>query len=101
MPSGRWAGSTRAARLPANWATQIVPRILDRDGTICHRCGQPGADAVDHIRPGDDHSDANLGAIHQDVPPYCHRAKSAAEGVAARQRAPRQRPPEPHPGVIA
>lgn len=75
-----WAGSNRRARLPKDWpATRL--RILRRDHGICHVCGKPGADAVDHIVPGDDHRDSNLAAIHTHP---CHATKSAREGQAAR-----------------
>lgn len=100
-----WEGSTRSARLPANWPT-IRRRILRRDRGICHVCGRPGADQVDHIQAGDNHDPSNLAAIH-DTP--CHRAKSAHEGGAAggvssgrtrrAQAAARRREPEPHPGL--
>jgi 5-methylcytosine-specific restriction enzyme A len=92
-----WDDSTRSARLPANWPA-IRARVLRRDRGICHVCGRPGADQVDHLVAGDDHSDANLAAIH-DRP--CHRRKSSAEGndARARQRAQARRPPEPHPGA--
>lgn len=98
MP-GQWAGSDRSARLPGDWPA-ICRRILARDKGICHVCLQPGADQVDHVEAGDDHSDANLAAIHDDP---CHRAKSAAEGVAARRAraAARYRPAQPHPGDTA
>lgn len=67
---------------------------------VCHVCGRPGADAVDHVRRGDDHSYPNLRPIHQDVPPFCHRAKTAREAAQARAaiRAARYRTPETHPG---
>lgn len=95
--SGGWQGSTRRQRLPAGWSTKIVPRILKRDRHICHVCNEPGADEVDHIIQGDDHSDANLAAIHA-VP--CHRAKTQREAAAARRRKhDTRRPPEPHPGL--
>lgn len=96
-----WKTSGRRARLPAGWSSTIVPRILRRDGGLCHLCGAPGADAVDHMEPGDDHSDANLAAVHHDVPPHCHRRKTAYEGLVAQfgEVAPR-RQPEPHPGTV-
>lgn len=98
MP-GQWAGSDRVHRLPANWPA-IRRRILRRDHGICHVCGHPGADEVDHVHAGDDHSDANLAAIHDDP---CHKAKSAGEGVEARRAiaAQRYRPREQHPGLIS
>lgn len=94
-----WEGSDRNARLPADWASRIVPHVMRTHDRRCHVCGGTGADAVDHIRPGDDHSLANLAPIHQDTPPYCHRSKSSREGVEARaaRRQARLRPAEPHP----
>lgn len=100
MP-GQWAGSTRRKRLPANWATEIVPRILARDGGVCYLCGQLGADTVDHRQRGDDHRDQNLGAVHDLNPPHCHRRKSSQEGNAARaaHRGVQKHPGERHPGL--
>lgn len=94
-----WEGSDRRDRLPPNWATEIVPRILKRDQNRC-RIRLPGcitlATEVDHIRRGDDHRDANL----QSACPWCHARKSSAEGNAARVRYSRRRPPERHPGLL-
>ena len=78
-------------------------RILARDGHRCTwmddgvRCPR-GATEVDHIRnhaAGGSDEDDNLRAL---CVPH-HRAKTAAEGVAARRREPRARPAEPHPGL--
>lgn len=99
--SGHWEGSTRKARLPKGWETKTRPRILKRDGHTCQLqysgCTRH-ANQVDHIQPGDDHSDTNLQAACA----WCHGIKSAREGVAARaalgyptQRRPRER----HPGL--
>ncbi len=56
-------------------------RIL-RDSDTCHICGQPGADAVDHVisiaRGGPDVA-SNKRPAHHDVPPYCNRVKGARE----------------------
>ena len=95
-----WSGSSRRKRLPADWPKRRA-QVLKRDNGICHVCRGPGADAVDHIIPADDHSLHNLAAIHQDVWPYCHRTKSSSEGgrAAKAQRIPRTRPAEKHPGL--
>jgi 5-methylcytosine-specific restriction enzyme A len=97
---GRWQGSTRKARLPRNWPA-IRSRILKRDGGVCHVCLGPGADGVDHLVAGDDHSDSNLAAIHHNVAPFCHRGKSSREGGQASARRPKERREvETHPGLI-
>ena len=103
--SGGWIGSTRRARLPADWSRRRS-RVLRRDGYQCtatddngerQRCEEPATD-VDHIEPGDDHSDANLTALCG----WHHARKSAREGgqAASARRIPRRRPPEPHPGDL-
>jgi 5-methylcytosine-specific restriction protein A len=110
MASGGWGSSDRRTRLPASWHAQRQ-RILRRDQRICYVCGGPGADGVDHVRPGDEHDDANLAAIHHNAPPYCHRAKSSREGgqadgrrrramLAAKKRPAERHPGERHPGEI-
>lgn len=58
----------RDARHSRAWRERIVPRILRRDGGICHLCGQPGADTADHLVPvaqGGTHTPSNLRAAHQ------------------------------------
>jgi 5-methylcytosine-specific restriction enzyme A len=96
-----WQGNDRRDRLPPNW-TAIRARVFALHGDICHVCGEAGADGVDHVQPGDDHRLANLRPIHHHGPPYCHRGKSAQEGVAARAqlRLARYRPRERHPGAV-
>ena len=99
MPN--WEGSTRKLRLPRDWHRRRAS-VLRRDKRICHVCKEPGADQVDHVRPGDNHDEANLAAIHKG----CHATKSSGEGGAAsaaaraRRAALRWRPAEPHPGLI-
>lgn len=92
-----WDNSTRSARLPRGWHTRIRPRILRRDD---HTCTHPGCHhrdptghtlQVDHIIPGDDHSDHNLQTLCEDH----HKQKTIAE-----RRQPRNRPAEPHPGIL-
>lgn len=93
-----WEGSDRSTRLPRDWPARCA-RVMALHRAVCHVCGMPGADQVDHVRPGDDHSLSNLAPIHEDP---CHRAKSAHEGVAARAslRGMRTRPTEQHPGQV-
>lgn len=46
---------------------------------VCHICGQPGADAIDHVVPlsrGGEDVPSNLKPAHHDVPPYCNRRKA-------------------------
>ena len=88
---GPWAGSTRSARLPANWRTTLRPFVLERDGYRCTvlvdgvRCPEPATE-VDHVTRGDDHRPENLRAI---CAPH-HRAKTQAEATAARAKARRR-----------
>ena len=101
----QWEGSTRRERLPANWAV-IRKRILRRDSDRCThrheglRCDEPATE-VDHIRPGDDHSDTNLRSLCE----WHHQKKSSSEGGAARAAVYRRnnnkfRRSEPHPGLL-
>ncbi len=78
-----WEGSTRKSRLPKDWNTRRLI-VLKRDKGICYLCNGEGADTVDHVIAGDDHSLENLKAVHDKVEPHCHRYKSSAEGHAAR-----------------
>ncbi|GGU62810.1 HNH endonuclease [Streptomyces lavendofoliae] len=96
--SGGWKGSQRRARLPANWRSELRPAAHARNPThVCHLCGQPGGDYLDHKTPGDNHNLDNLDWAHDAVPPHCHRYKSSREGNAAKPT--RHRPEEPHPGL--
>ena len=59
-PSNRTGSSRR-------WREHTVPKVLRRDGGICHLCGHPGATTADHLIPhahgGTDDLD-NLAAAH-------------------------------------
>lgn len=90
-------------RTGATWWKRTTKRILARDDHRCTwltdgtRCTARATD-VDHIvneANGGTDDDDNLRSL---CPPH-HRAKTAAEGVAARARNPTRRPPEQHPGL--
>ena len=78
-----WSSSRRSESLPSNWRYVIRPRILKRDGYKCQweredtglLCGAY-ANQVDHINPGNDHSDENLQALCW----WHHKQKSSSEG---------------------
>ena len=104
--SGKWQGSDRQYRLPANWET-LRKQVHRRDNSVCQvrlsegqRCGEPAVD-VDHIRRGDDHRLENLRCICD----WHHGKKSAAEGARAynaKMKKSRQkfRRVEKHPGLL-
>ena len=98
MPSGKWADSQRVVRLPPEWH-RLRAIVFRTYGDTCHLCGKPGADSIDHVIAGDDHSLNNLRPAHR-YP--CHARKSAQEGVEARavRRAQLHHPEEPHPGLL-
>jgi 5-methylcytosine-specific restriction enzyme A len=116
-----WVGSTRRARLPADWparrracrnragghcewqrvlaelpALAAWARGRDIGGDPGHLHGQQqhaGAQA-DHVHRGDDHQPDKLAWLCA----AAHAAKSGWEGGTARPTL--RRPPEPHPGLI-
>jgi len=81
-----WEGSTRRQRIRRSGGAlqRSAQRVMRRDRGVCHVCGQPGANEVDHVIPvfegGSDH-DSNKAPIHSDP---CHREKSLAERLRAR-----------------
>lgn len=97
MP-GKWVGSDRRSRLPANWAA-LRAHVLHRDTYQCTRlergvrCPYRATD-VDHIdRHGSD-APENLASLCE----RHHDQKTAQEGNDARTRQARE--PEVHPGVV-
>lgn len=81
-----FAGNFRSSRLPSDWKNRREI-VMNRDKGICYLCGDPGADSVDHVNQSmdDDHSLDNLAAVHDMMPPHCHKRKTAMEGVEARK----------------
>lgn len=64
-------------------------RIIRRDRGICYLCGKGGADSADHViafAQGGRDTDANLKAVHHDVPPRCNRVKGAGTVEAAQAK---------------
>lgn len=95
-----WSTSTRKERLPKDWETYIVPKILKRDKYTCKIIDdgcQIQATEVDHIVRGDDHRFSNLQAVCE----RCHAKKSSREGnnAKARLKMLRKRPTGRHPGL--
>lgn len=96
----------RTAPMPKGWE-KTRRRILHRDGHTCRanredtdeRCAEP-ANQVDHIIPahlGGPDTDDNLQALCQ----WHHDQKTAREASAiAHALPPRERPREPHPGLL-
>ena len=84
-----WVTSNRRSQLPKNWS-QIVKKILHRDGHRCQyvgayqeQCVDPATE-VDHIDQNRnwDHSGNNLQALCE----YHHAVKSSREGQEALQK---------------
>lgn len=99
-----WEGSTRRDRLPDNWDELHEEAHLRNPEHICHWCGLPGGEDLDHKKRGDDHRIENLDWIHGRrsyqsgaSKRNCHGEKTGAEGAAARVRL--HRPPEGHPAL--
>lgn len=74
------------ARLSGGARQKRNRRIFNEKGDVCHICGHPGSDAIDHVMPlakgGSDDDDRNLMPAHHDVAcetcgERCNRAKGA------------------------
>jgi 5-methylcytosine-specific restriction endonuclease McrA len=66
---------------------RTVAQVIQRDGGICHLCGQPGADSADHLVPrsqGGTNDPANLKAAHHLVEPRCNIKRGDAPVDLAR-----------------
>lgn len=77
-------------------------RILAQSD-VCHICGEPGADSVDHVialARGGTEDAANLRPAHHDVPPFCNRVKSDKEfAPVVRRSGSLSRPDRPESGT--
>jgi 5-methylcytosine-specific restriction enzyme A len=75
-----WASSTRRHNVASGWQQQRErDLVLKRDRGICHWCGQPGADQVDHViavANGGPDTPANKAPIHSKP---CHVEKTVAD----------------------
>jgi 5-methylcytosine-specific restriction endonuclease McrA len=83
-----WSGSHRSERtISGSRQQQRARQVMLRDDGICHVCGLPGSDEVDHvIALAEDGADdeSNLAPIHSKP---CHEQKTQAEAERARRRA--------------
>ena len=80
------------------WHSITVPRIIRRDGGVCHLCGGPGADSADHLIPralGGTDDDDNLAAVHHKAGPRCNIRRGAATIAEGRARVAGSTPPAP------
>jgi 5-methylcytosine-specific restriction endonuclease McrA len=83
----------------AQWR-RLRLRVLTRDQGRCQLCGHLGADQVDHVievSDGGTNDETNLRAVHDNP---CHRAKTARHANTKRWQVRRDRPTEPHPGLL-
>jgi 5-methylcytosine-specific restriction enzyme A len=94
--------------VPTDWNSR-KRAVRRRDNGVCHVCGHPGADQVDHlvnVASGGTHDLANLGMVHGGYcltcKRRCHIEKTQAEAARARaaQRATAKHPTERHPGLV-
>lgn len=81
-----WEGSDRREKVRSGSAQQKRARyVMRRDDSICHLCGLPGSEEIDHVVPlaegGSDELD-NLAPAHK----RCHAKKSSAEAQRGRER---------------
>jgi 5-methylcytosine-specific restriction endonuclease McrA len=87
--SGGWQRTTpRPDRLRGRRSERRSRYILMKYDTVCHVCGRPGADEVDHVialAEGGPDTVENLRPIHGG-PGSCHARKTADEAARGRAR---------------
>lgn len=80
-----WDTSRRRERTTSGWEQQRrAQRVMRQHDGICHVCGRPGADEVDHVvslEQGGADSETNLRPIHARP---CHAEKTQREAQQAR-----------------
>ncbi len=94
-----WETSSRRSELPPDWDRVRADR-LRKDGYRCtwklpsgKRCPRPATD-VDHVGDKMDHGRLrSLCARH-------HAQRTQAQAQAAKQKPPKGRPAEAHPGIL-
>lgn len=94
-----WENSDRRAGLPSNWPALRAEASRRNPTHVCHACGRPGGEALDH-KNGDprDHRQENLDWIHDwrskrdgVSPVNCHQRKTRNDRPSL------WAPKEPHP----
>lgn len=71
-----WQGSTRRQDLPSNWPQLREDAHIRNPRHLCHACGLPGGEALDH-KDGDRHNN------HPDNLDWIHDWRSVKAGVSA------------------
>lgn len=85
-----WRASSRRERLRTSSGSRqqrLARAVMERDHGVCHVCGRPGADEVDHVVPlseGGADDFYNRAPIHSKP---CHERKTSEEAGRARARA--------------
>lgn len=72
---------------PKNWES-LKRFVIARDRGVCYICGEGGSDSVDHIVPkseGGSDLTENLAAVHEKIPPHCHKEKTKQESLRGRR----------------
>lgn len=90
-----WSDPDRNYGVPLS--RQVRKRVLREHAGVCHWCGKPGGDEVDHVvnrRSGGSDDLENLRPIHK-YP--CHNEKTQQEAQSARRKRSHREPPQ-HPG---
>jgi 5-methylcytosine-specific restriction endonuclease McrA len=83
-----WESSRRRDHTVSGWEQQRrAQRVMRRHDGICHVCGRPGSDQVDHVIPlehGGPDTEDNLRPIHTKP---CHDEKTRREAQQGRRAA--------------